>query len=308
MRTLLDVPKNYRVWFTPAGAHLQFASIPLNLLQGKDVVNYTLTGYFSNLSVEEAEKYCKVNRIAELQQDEQKQYHLPDPSEYKVDLKAPYIHYIDNESVEGIEYTSKTIPYHPDQFLLNDCSSNFLTKPIDWTKTSMAYAHTQKNCGISGSTIMIVNDALLNTPKDPRTPSVCNYAHYTNGYPSTEMVQPIILNYFSLKHIKEIGGVGYTEHNSAARSKKLYDVLDSSHGFYNCDIRKDCRSRINVTCKMADSNVEKMCIEEGAKQGLYEFKGHRSRGGFRASLFVPVPNEGVDKLVDFLQDFMVKHQ
>ena len=91
----------------------------------------------------------------------------------------------------------------------------------------------------------------------------------------------------------------YTSRNAEVRSKKLYDLLDSSHGFYNCDIRKDCRSRINVTWKM-DPSVEAKCMEEGAKIGLYEFKGHRSRGGFRASLFVPVPNEGVDKLVDFL--------
>lgn len=92
------------------------------------------------------------------------------------------------------------MPYHPDQYLLNDCSSNFLTKPIDWSKTSMAYAHTQKNCGISGSTIMIVDNNLVQTKKDPRTPYVCDYSHYLNGYPSTTMVQPIIMNYYCLKY------------------------------------------------------------------------------------------------------------
>ena len=94
------------------------------------------------------------------------------------------------------------MPYHPEQHLLNDCSSNFLTKYINWDKTTIAYAHTQKNCGISGTTIMVVKDSVLNSQKQPRTPEVCDYSKYTNGFPSTEMVQAITLNYYMLRHIK----------------------------------------------------------------------------------------------------------
>lgn len=98
------------------------------------------------------------------------------------------------------------MPYREGDTLLTDSSSNFLTRPIDWQKVSLAYAHTQKNCGISGSTIMIVHEKLIDLPKLQHTPLVCDYREYKQGYPSTPIAIPIYMNRLLLKYVKEQGG------------------------------------------------------------------------------------------------------
>lgn len=156
---------------------------------------------------------------------------------------------------------------------------------------------------------MIIHEKLINQPKLHRCPLVCDYRQYENkGYPSTPIVLPIYVNYLMLKHAKEAGGVEHWEPNCTRRSKKLYDIIDSSHGFYSGVSRKDWRSRINVTWRMATDEIQKDCMAAAAEVGLLEIKGHRKAGGFRASLFIQVPDEAVDKLADFLQDYMHKHQ
>lgn len=116
------------------------------------------------------------------------------------------------------------------------------------------------------------------------------------------------MNRLLLKYVKQQGGPRFYEEHCKHRSSKLYDVIDSSHDFYSGVARKDWRSRINVTWRMATEEITQKCIAEAAENGLLEIKGHRSAGGFRASLFLPVPDDGIDKLADFLRDFMTKHQ
>jgi phosphoserine aminotransferase len=103
------------------------------------------------------------------------------------------------------------MPYREGDILLTDASSNFLSRPIDWKRISLAYAHTQKNCGISGSTIMIIDEKLVNMPHLEKTPLVCDYKQYKQGYPSTPIVIPIYMNRLLLKYVKDQGGPTYFE-------------------------------------------------------------------------------------------------
>lgn len=100
------------------------------------------------------------------------------PKEYDYAPNAVYTHFVDNETVEGLEYPDDQFPYQPGVPLLDDCSSSILTKPIDWTKVTMAYAHSQKNCGISGVIVLIVKESFLNTNPCPSIPEICDYRIY----------------------------------------------------------------------------------------------------------------------------------
>jgi phosphoserine aminotransferase len=162
-KSLLSIPHNYHCWFCSGGIHLQFAGIPMNYAghSGNVVANYTATGWFSKLALNEGKKILKAHCIAEIQKDDYGRFTLPD--EFNYAENAAFTHFVDNETVEGVEYPDGKFPYQPGVPLFDDCTSSFLTKPIDWTKVSLAFAHAQKNCGIAGSSIMIVNDSLLKT-------------------------------------------------------------------------------------------------------------------------------------------------
>lgn len=118
----------------------------------------------------------KAHQIAEIQKDKNGQFTLPD--EYDYAPNAAFTHFVDNETVEGLEYPDDRFPSQPGVPLLDDCSSSLLTKPIDWSKVSMAYAHTQKNCGISGATVLIVGEDFLKTNPCPYIPAVCDFRVY----------------------------------------------------------------------------------------------------------------------------------
>lgn len=144
--------------------------------------------------------------------------------------------------------------------------------------------------------------------KKHNVPLVCDYREYKHGYPSTPIAIPIYMNYKLLQYVDSLGGPEYLEEHCSRRASKIYSVIDESAGFYSGVARKDWRSRINVTWRMATEEIQAKCMAEAAAQGLLEIKGHRSAGGFRASLFLPVPDEAVNALSDFLRDFMQKNQ
>jgi phosphoserine aminotransferase len=176
MRRILNIPNDSQIWFIGGGCHLQFAGIPLNYVGNNEkntVANYTTTGYFSKLSFSEAQRYCTPKSIMDLKKNNDGQFYLED--NYNFDAKAVYTHFIDNESVEGIEYPDSFFPVVEGIPLIDDCSSSFLTKYIDWNKVDMAYAHAQKNCGISGLTVMIVNNKTLKTNPNKILPEICSF-------------------------------------------------------------------------------------------------------------------------------------
>jgi phosphoserine aminotransferase len=191
--------------------------------------------------------------------------------------------------------------------LFDDCSSSFLTRPLDWNKVDMAYAHAQKNCGISGLTVMVLNSKALQTAPRGILPELCSFENYKrkNGYEADMNILPIYAHYVITDYVLKNGGLRVNDYDR--RSKRLYEVIDNSR-IFKARVREEWRSKITVTWNMPDEALMQKCIEEGIKEDLYEFKGHRSIGGFRASLFCPIPDESAYRLADFLEDFANRHQ
>jgi phosphoserine aminotransferase len=154
LRTLLAIPANYKVLFLQGGASTQFASLPLNFTKEEDTVDYIVTGSWSKKAVEEANKYCKGNVVAKGDNKS-----IPDAATWKLTPGAKYVHYCDNETIQGVEF--KAAPEVGDVPLIADMSSNFVSKPVDVSKYALIYAGAQKNVGPAGVTIVIIRDDMI---------------------------------------------------------------------------------------------------------------------------------------------------
>ena len=171
-RELMNVPKNYKVFFFQGGATLQFSAIPLNLLRDKTKANYITTGSWSVNAIKEAKKYCTP---VEAWPDSQGQYPtIPDVSKWVLDKEAAYFHFCDNETIGGLEFND--FPYEAlgNMTLVSDMSSNFCSRPIPWEKYGVVYAGAQKNVGPAGVTIVVVREDLIGHHK-PETPIMCDW-------------------------------------------------------------------------------------------------------------------------------------
>lgn len=167
LRTLLSIPDNYKVLFLQGGASTQFAAIPLNLSAEGDTIDYIVTGSWSKKAASEGKKYANVNIVATGDNKS-----IPDPSTWKLSPNAKYVHYCDNETIQGVEF--KAAPEVGDRVLIADMSSNFCSKPVDVSKYGVIYAGAQKNIGPAGVTIVIVREDLLGNSR-PITPTMLDW-------------------------------------------------------------------------------------------------------------------------------------
>lgn len=305
LRSLLSIPDNYSILLLQGGGTAQFAAIPLNLTQSKeDVVDYLVTGTWSNKAVKEAEKYCKVN----LALPKTSSYtSIPDPQDWKLSPNAKYVYYCSNETVHGVEFPY--IPETGDVPLVCDASSNFLTRPKDISKHAVVYAGAQKNVGCAGVTIVIVRNDILGKPR-PECPVFIDYTAQ-NGMKSvynTPCVWGVYILNLVLKWVQKQGGVPAMECNSAAKCGMVMDIIARSEGFYRVPVEPRFRSRVNVPFRIfikdePSPELEEKFIKEADEVGLIQLKGHRSVGGLRVSLYNAVTLEQTKRLFDFMKQF-----
>lgn len=303
LRELLGIPDNYKVLFQQGGASTQFAAIPLNLTQEGDVVDHIITGSWGKKAAEEAAKYAKVNVAAKGDNKS-----IPAASSWKLTPGATYVHYCDNETIQGVEF--KQPPVVPaDGVLIADMSSNFISKPVDVSKFGVIYAGAQKNVGPAGVTIVIVREDLIGKAR-PITPTMLDYkvqAENSSLYNTPPCWTIYICGLVFAKLLRE-GGLKSVEVENNRKASLLYHAIDSSNGFYNCPVDPAVRSNMNVPFTIpSNSDLEKVFVKEAEKSGLVQLKGHRSVGGMRASIYNAMPLEGVQTLTDFMKDFAGKH-
>lgn len=304
LRDLLDIPGHFKVLNLQGGATLQFSAIPLNLLGGSlgDKCDYAVTGQWSDKAFIEAKKYGSPTAVVDSKPA--KYMKIPDQSTWRTGGDARYLYYCDNETVNGVEfaYTPKS-----DVPLVGDVSSNFMSRPIDFSKHAVVYAGVQKNLGPAGNTVVIVDESLLGKYEHPLTPIYCSWdvAAKAGSMYNTPSCFSIYVMGLYLKYTKEKGGVDYWERMSATKSSLLYNAVDSSDGFYSAPVDKSCRSRMNVPflINSGDDILEKKFLDEATKAGFINLAGHRSVGGLRASLYNGVPLAGVEALVGFMDKF-----
>jgi len=304
-REVFSVPDNYKVIFAQGGATLQFASIPLNMLGDNQKADYLVTGQWSEKAQKEAKKYCTGSQEA-CNTKATKFTTIPDKAEWKLDPEAAYVHYCDNETVNGVEFASTpdvgSVP------LVADMSSNFCSRPIDVAKHAYIYAGLQKNLGPAGMSVGIVREDFASGKFEKAIcPTYCSFkttADNGSMYNTPACFTMYVMGEY-LKYTQKVGGIAHWAEQSAIKSGMIYNAIDDSNGFYACPVEKQSRSRMNIPFTIMGGNeeVEKKFLEGAKKVKLFTLAGHRSVGGCRASLYNGMPVEGVQVLRDFMKDF-----
>jgi len=300
LRELMGIPVNYKVLFLQGGASLQFAMVPLNLLRGKLSADYVYTGEWSKKAISEAKKFSYVNVVAN-NSDKSASY-VPAFDTWKLDRDAAYVHYTPNETIGGVEFN--WVPDVGNVPLVADMSSCILSRSIDVSRFGLIYAGAQKNIGPAGLTIVIVRDDLVGHAPSG-LPAMLDYKTYADNDSmyNTPPTYGIYIAGLVFQMLKRRGGIAEMEKTNIAKAKLLYAAIDASNGFYNCPVAASDRSRMNVPFTLKDANLDGDFLRQADARGLLQLKGHRSVGGMRASIYNAMPLEGVQTLVDFMNEF-----
>jgi len=228
--------------------------------------------------------------------------YVPSFDGWKCDPNAAYLHYTPNETIGGVEFG--WIPETGAVPLVADMSSNILSREIDVSKFGLIYAGAQKNIGPAGLTLVIVREDLLGQVA-AGTPTMLDYKTHADAE-SMYNTPPTFAIYMAglvFQWLKKQGGIAAMEKTNIAKSQLLYDAIDASNGFYHCPVHKADRSRMNVPFTLQDAALDGDFLKQADARGLLQLKGHRSVGGMRASIYNAMPLEGVQALVDFMNEF-----
>ncbi|MBO4813345.1 MAG: 3-phosphoserine/phosphohydroxythreonine transaminase [Muribaculaceae bacterium] len=299
-KELLDIPEGYEVLFLGGGASTQFAMVPYNLLKTKAA--YLDTGTWAHKAIKEAKLFGEVNVLASSEQDNYVYY----PTEFEVPTDVDYLHITTNNTVYGTELRRDLdVPVR----MVADMSSDIFTRPIDVSKYDLIYGGAQKNLAPAGVTFVIVKvDALGKV--DRAIPTMLNYeTHVKKGSMfNTPPVLPIYTAMKTLEWYKELGGVKALQEIDEEKARVLYDAIDSSRMFAGT-VHPDSRSIMNVCFVMKPEykELEQEFIDFAGTKGIIGIKGHRSVGGFRASLYNALPLDSVKVLTAAMKEFENNH-
>jgi len=303
LRELLSIPSGYKVLFLQGGATSQFSMIPQNLLGTQKVADYVYTGQWSNKAIAEARKFCTVN-LAASSEDRNFTY-VPKRESWRLDPSAAYVHITSNETIGGVEY--HWVPDFGDVPLVADMSSHLLSRPVDVARYGLIYAGAQKNIGPAGLTIVIIRDDLIGKAPTNIATMVDYKTHAdSESMYNTPPTYSIYMAGLVLQWLKRNGGLDAMEKANIAKAQLLYGYIDAT-GFYDNPVAVEDRSRMNVPFRLEDDKLDADFLEQSKREGLVQLKGHRSIGGMRASIYNAMPIEGVQALVDFMQEFERNH-
>ena len=299
LRRLMAIPDRYRVLFLQGGAQMQFAAVPLNLAGEEGTASYVDTGAWSARAIAEARRICRVRVAASSGKDGYRS--IPPREEWEVAPYSAYLHYVANETIAGVEF--RCVPDAGAVPLVCDMSSNILSCPVDVGRFGIIYAGAQKNMGVSGLTVVIVREDLLDRAH-PLTPTVIRYSAQAaaGSMANTPCTFAWYVASLVLEWLEGEGGLASMAERNERKAARLYRVIDASDLYAN-RIESGARSRMNVSFELADEALNPAFIEAAKKAGLIGLKGHRSLGGMRASIYNAMPERGIECLVAFLRDF-----
>lgn len=295
-KEILDIPTGYSVLFLGGGASMQFCMVPYNLLETKAA--YLNTGTWASKALKEAKLFGEVIEVAS-SKDALYNYI---PKDYIIPEDVDYFHITTNNTIYGTELHKDLDSPVP---LVADMSSDIFSRPIDVSKYALIYGGAQKNLAPAGVTFVIVKDDILGKVTR-QIPSMLNYrTHIENGSMyNTPPVLPIYSAMETLRWLKGLGGVQKMEKLNIEKANVLYDAIDSSRIFKGTAKLED-RSIMNVCFVMKDEykDLEASFQEFATERGMVGIKGHRSIGGFRASIYNAMPLSSVQALVDCMNEF-----
>ncbi|MFD2166522.1 3-phosphoserine/phosphohydroxythreonine transaminase [Thalassotalea euphylliae] len=305
LRSLMNIPDNYKVLFMHGGGRGQFSAVPFNLLPVGGKADYVVTGSWSKAAAKEANNFGEINVIEPVSDVDGKKT-VTDSSKWPLSSDSAYVHYCPNETVDGIEIFD--VPETHGVPIVADMSSTILSRHIDVSKFGLIYAGAQKNIGPSGLTIVIVREDLLGNARK-ETPSVFNYEYAAvNG--SMYNTPPTFAWYLAglvFDWLSELGGVATISEINQTKAQLLYNCIDNN-SFYKNNISSANRSLMNVPFWLADESLNDAFLTEAENAGLVALKGHRSVGGMRASIYNAMPLAGVQALVNFMNAFAERHK
>lgn len=296
---LLQLPDNYKVLFLTGGASSQFYMSAMNLLDKNGMACYIDTGTWSTKAIKEAKLFGPTEVIAS-SKDRNYAYI---PKAYEVPSGASYIHYTSNNTIFGTQFQATP---NTDKMLICDMSSDIFSKPIDISKYGMIYAGAQKNMGPAGTTLVIIREDILGKV-EREIPTMLNYqTHITkNSSFNTPPVLPIYVSMLTMNWVREQGGLEAMATYNQNKAKVVYDEIDRN-GMFKGTADIEDRSLMNACFVLNDSSLDAEFLEQCAAAGCDGLKGHRSVGGFRASIYNAMTMEGVEVLRDVMQDFEKK--
>ena len=299
IKELLGVPDGYEILFLGGGASTQFLMVAYNLLETKGT--YLKTGVWAANAVKEA-KYLGNVEVVASSEDINYAYI---PKGYSIPNDADYFHCTSNNTIYGSQMQS--FPECP-VTMVCDMSSDILSRKIDVSKFGLIYAGAQKNMGPAGVTVVIVRKDILGKVTR-RIPSMMNYQIHIEKETmfNTPPVFPIFSMLQNLKWVKKVGGVDEMQRRAAARAALLYNEVDNNPLFTGT-IDKEDRSQMNACFLLSDESMENQFNAAWKEAGISGIKGHRSAGGYRASMYNALPLESVEALVNVMRTFKASSQ
>jgi len=304
LRELMGIPAEYKILFLQGGASLMFAMVPMNFRPAGASADYIVTGTWSKKAFKESQKLGTAKAAANLEADNFN--HLPAQAELKLDPQAAYLHFTSNETIHGVEYFTE--PAAPAGVpLICDASSDFISHPVDVSKYAMMYAGAQKNAGPAGVVVCLIREDML--AKVPANlPNLLDYKALAeeNSLLNTPPCWSVYIVGLVLKWAKNLGGLPAIEKVNLTKAGLVYKAIDESGGFYRGHAKSD-RSRMNVTFRLPNEQLEEQFASEAKKHDMIGLKGHRSVGGMRASLYNALPVEAAEALVKFMKEFQQKN-
>lgn len=300
VRELLGLTDDWAVLFLTGGASTQFFMTAMNLLPDGKKAAYVDSGSWSSKAIKEARMIGAIDVVASSK--EQNYNHIP--KGYSVSPDYAYLHTTSNNTIFGTQY--QTWPDSPVRMVC-DMSSDIFSRPIDMDRFDLIYAGAQKNLGPAGVTLVIVRKELVG--KSGRTlPTMLRYETHIDGGSmyNTPPVFPIYVSMLTLRWLKHLGGLSRIQAINERKAQMLYDVIDEIPFYIGHSVPED-RSRMNVTFNLSDRELDKEFLAFCKDAGCDGVKGHKSVGGFRASIYNAMPEDGVSVLAEVMKAFAMKH-
>ena len=296
IKELLNVPKGYSVLLLQGGASLQFTMVPMNLLAEGQTAAYLDSGAWSSKALKEAKLFGNVNVVAS---SKDANYTFV-PKNFEIPADAAYFHCTSNNTIFGTElftFPKTSVP------IVSDMSSDIFSREINVADFGVIYAGAQKNMGPAGLTLVIVKDELMGK-SGRKLPSMLDYKVHADNKSlyNTPAVFSIYASLLNLRWLKAKGGVSAIEKENIEKSNALYAEIDRNPLFKG-PCNKEDRSRMNVCFVMENPELEKPFLKFAQERGMVGIKGHRSVGGFRASIYNALPLSSVQALIDTMKEF-----
>lgn len=299
VRELLVLDSDHEVLFLHGGATTQFMQVPMNLLNEDETAAYTDTGVWGTKAIKEAKLFGNVDIVCS-SKDANYNYI---PKDFAVRNDAKYFHITTNNTIYGTQWQSIPKVSIP---IVADMSSDIFSRRRDYNSIALFYAGAQKNMGSAGVTLVVVNKNILGTVKRA-IPTIMDYRnHIRDGSMlNTPPVFAVYVSMLTLQWLKEMGGVNAMEAANNEKAAMLYNAIDTS-ALFKATAAKEDRSKMNVCFVMNDASLEKSFLAFAEQHSIYGIKGHRTVGGFRASLYNALSLTSVEYLIDVMKEFEKK--